>query len=386
MNRLQVWLLAVMGSVVVACLHGCDRPKSYSQDTPNEVISSAVQMIREGQTQRLPDLIAADNDEMRRMLDRLGVLFGNMQKLAAAAQERFPEDMAKIKAQAEKAAASGEGNPILEALRSGRQPGGGRAGAGGRGGPADENMARDLINRLFADPYGWLDRNALRLTAEKVTDDQAMVLLDGEPLIPVVGLPMIEREGKWFIALPTNVPPLSIGWPRTRPQWDIIRALVTIIDKAVIEMTEDIRLGRVGGLDQLASKAQEKMIFPAAMAFLAYQRELEVRTRVDRRAAQLRTRQREWVKSSKDAGREVSPKVLQAIDRVSAAELETVVRKRATLSIDRLSDPEFEELVTDWFRRGGLAIALSGPVDPDAVDGKIDVWLESKSDARSSGK
>jgi len=380
MDRLQVWLLAAMGIVALACLGGCDRPQSYSQDTPNEVISSAVQMIREGQTQRLPDLIAADNDEMRRMLDRLGVLFGNMQKLAVAAQERFPEDMAKIKAEAEKAAASGEANPLLEALRSGRQPG------GGRGGPDDENMARDLINRLFADPYGWLDRNATRLTAEKITDDQAMVLLDGEPLIPVVGLPMIEKGGKWYISLPTNVPPLSIGWPRTKPQWDIIRALVTIIDKAVIEMTEDIRLGRVGGLDQLASKAQEKMIFPAAMAFLAYQREMEVRTRIDRRAAQLRTRQREWVKSSKAAGREVSPKVIQAIDRVSPPELETVVRKRVSLSIDRLTDPEFEELITDWFRRSGLPIVLSGPVEPEAVDAKIDLWVESKFGDSASGK
>jgi len=366
----------------LACLAGCERRKDYSQDTPNDVIRSAVEMVRDGQTQRLPDLIAADNDEMRRMLDRLGVLFGNMQKLAAAAQERFPDDMAKIRAQAEKEAAEGGANPILSALSSAR-PG------GGRGGPPsgdDENAMRGLINRLFADPYGWLDLNAPRLSAEKITDDQATVLLDGEPLIPVVGLPMIERDGKWYVSLPTNMPPLSLGWPRTKPQWDIIRSLVTIIDKAVIEMTEDIRQGRVGGLDQLANKAQEKMIFPAAMAFLAYQREMDVRTRVDRRLTQFRTRQREWVKSCKDKGREVSPKLVQAIDRIAPQEMEQVVRQRVTLAIDKLSNADFEDLVSEWFRSRGLSVALDGDVSADAVDARIEAWIDGQNRALASKK
>ena len=376
--RCREWIIAA-GALVLSALAGCDRPKSYSQETPDDVIRSAAEMIRDGKTERLPDLIAADNDEMRKMLNRLGVLFGNMQDLALAAQERFPEDMAKIKAEAEAQAAAGAGNPILDALKSGRPPQGGSP-AGGD----DERAMRDLVNRLFADPYGWLDRNATRLTAEKVTDDQAMVLLDGEPLIPVVGLPMIERDGKWFIALPTGMPPLSLGWPKSKPQWDIIRALVTIIDKAVIEMTEDIRLGRVSGLDQLANKAQEKMIFPAAMAFLAYQREIDVRNRVDRRMTQLRTRQREWVNSSKDKGREVSPKLLQAIEKIASAEIEQVVRKKTPLTIDKLSDAEFEDLASQWLRKNGLAVAMDGEIGAAAVDARVEEWLASQSKAVAS--
>ncbi len=371
-DRSRTGFMGCLWVLAMAALWGCDRPKSYSQDTPDDVIRSAVEMIRDGQTQRLPDLIAADNDEMRRMLNRLGVLFGNMQKLASAAQDRFPADMAKIKAEAEQAALSGKGNSIIDAIRSGGPPGRG-PGGGGPGG--DDAAVRDLVNRLFADPYGWLDRNATRLTAEKVTDDQAMVLLDGEPLIPVVGLPMIERDGKWYIALPTGMPPLSLGWPRSKPQWDILRSLVTIIDKAVIEMTDDIRLGRVGGLDQLASKAQEKLIFPAALAFVAYQRELEVRSRVDRRLSLFRTRQRDWVKSCRDKGREISPKLISAIEKVAPAELEVAVRKRNPTAVDKLSDAEFEDMVSEWLRGRGLVVAMDGPVDAAAVDAKIDAWL-----------
>jgi hypothetical protein len=366
-----LWSLVFAG---VCALSGCGREKQYSQDTPDDVLRSAVEMIRDGNTNQLPQLIAADNDEMRRMLDRLGILFGHMQELALAAKERFPDDMAKILAEAERQAASGEANPLLDAIKSGRSP-------DGRGGPPGEDgerAVRDLVNRLFADPYGWLDRNAARLSTEKVTDDQAMVLLDGEALIPVIGLPMIERDGKWFISLPTSVPPLSMGWPRSKPQWDILRSLVTIIDKAVIEMTEDIRQGRVSGLDQLASKAQEKMIFPAGMAFIAYQRELEVRSRVDRRMAQLRARQREWAKACAENGREVSPKLLQAIEKVAPAEIEQVVRKRKPIAIDKLSDAEFEDLASGWLQKRGLNVAFDGDVAPSAVDASVEEWLSSQ--------
>lgn len=374
-ERFARWMVFLLWLAAATMLPGCNREKEYSQESPDDVLRSAVAMIQDGQTQRLPDLIAADNDEMRRMLDRLGVLFGNMQKLAAAAQERFPDDLAKIKA----AAQADGGNSILDAIRSG--------GGGSRGGPpgeGEERAVRDLVNRLFADPYGWLERNATRLTAEKIADDQAMILLDGEALIPVVGLPMIERDGRWYVALPTNMPPLSMGWPKSKPQWEILRSLVTIIDKAVIEMTEDIRQGRVGGLDQLANKAQEKMIFPAAMAFLAYQRELDVRSRVDRRMTQFRTRQREWANAARENGRDVSPKLLQAIERVAPTEIEEVVRKRSPLAIDKLTNAEFEDLASQWLSRRGLAIDLSGDLRAETLDVRVQTWLDAEFAPRAS--
>ncbi len=359
-------------AAVVLLMPACGREKQYSQDTPDDVIRSAVEMVRDGRTDLLPNLIAADNAEMRRMLDRLGVLFGHMQELAKAANERFPQEMAELMAKAKAEAEKGTGSPLLDTLRSGRPPRGGPPGSDG------ETAIRDLINRLFADPYGWLDRNAERLTTEIVADDQAVVLLDNQPLIPVVGLPLIERDGKWYISLPTHMPPLSMAWPRSKPQWDILRSFVTIIDKAVVEMTEDIRLGRVGGIDHLASKAQDKMLFPAGMAFIAYQRELEVRSRVDRRMSQWRTRQREWVKSASEKGREVSPRVLEAIEKVAPAEIETVVRKRRPLAIDKLSDTEFEDLATKWLKAQGLNISLGGDLPSEAAHTLADEWLSSR--------
>lgn len=365
-RRGLVWVLA---SAMAVVLGGCDRPKKYSQETPDDVLRSAAEMIRDGQTQRLPDLIHADNEQMRRMLDQLGRLFGNMQKLAAAAQQRFPDDMAKMKAEAERRAASGDANPLLAGLL-------GEGGGGRRGGPEDEGAMRDLINRLFADPYGWLEQNAERLSAEQITDDQATILLDGEPLIPIIGLPMIEREGKWYVALPTNMPPLNQGWPRTKQQWDILRSVVIIADKAVIEMTEDVRLGRVGSLDRLANKAQEKMLFPGALAFAAYGREMDVRQRTDRRLGQWRARQREWAKAkAEQQGGPVSSKLLNAVERIAAVELESIVRKNERIAIDQLSNTLFEDTATEWLSRNGLAVRLDGAVDAEAVDARVEAWL-----------
>lgn len=372
----SVWAVV---ATVLGLAAGCDRPTVYSQETPDDVIRSAAEMIRNGETQRLPDLIAADNDEMRRMLNRLGVLFGNMQQLAKSSQERFPDEMAKIRAEAERRAAAGEGNPILSAL------GGGGGGQRNARGEDQENAVRDLVNRLFADPYGWLSANASRLSTEKIADDQATVLLDGKPLIPVIGLPMLERDGKWYISLPTNMPPLSAGWPRSKPQWDIVRALLTVVDKAVIEMTEDVRQGRVGTLDRLALNAQEKMLMPAGISFIAYQREIEVRSRLDRRLTQFRTRLREWVKHCREKDREVSPSLLQAIERIAPVELEKMVRKRTPLAIDTLSNAQFEDTVSQWLAGNGLSIALDGLLDGASVDALADSWIARQSKA-STGK
>ena len=352
-------------------LSACNRPKQYSQETPDDVLRSAVEMIRDGQTQRLPDLIHADNEQMRRMLDQLGRLFGNMQKLAVATQQRFPDEMAKMKAEAERRAASGAQNPLLAQLAGSGGRGGGRRGPP-RGG--DEDAMRDLVNRLFADPYGWLEQNAERLSTEMITDDQATILLDGQPLIPLIGLPMIERDGKWYVALPTNMPPLNQGWPRTKQQWDILRSVVIIADKAVIEMTEDVKQGRVATLDRLANKAQEKML-PRSDGVRGVRARVDV-SWTDRRISQWRTRQRDWARGrAEQAGAAVSPKLLNAMERIAAVELEAVVRKNERLAIEELSAMQFEDLATEWLGRNGLAVRVDGAVDAASVDARVDAWL-----------
>lgn len=382
--------------LTVASVGACGRRPTYSQATPDDVIRSAVDMVRNGDTARLGDLIYADSPEMRVCLDRLGVLFGRMQMLARAVEERFPAEMAAMKEQAARAAAEGKPDSLLAAISSAAAGGRGRRGPGGGGGgpPVDENAAQDLVNRLFADPYGWIERNATRLSALKTSDDTASVMLDDKPIIPVVGLPMKLEADKWYVALPTGFPGVSNVMPRSTEQWSILVSLIKVLDRTVQEMTADVNAGRVATIDSLAKKAREKAVLPGAVAFAAYMREVDVRGRVDRRVKQFQARQREWVKSraggtdaeggegtaAEAAGaptRAVSPKLISAISKVAPGKIEPLVRKNKAPTFDKLSSVEFETLVSGWLSEAGLRVNLAGDVSDVAVDGELLRWEQS---------
>lgn len=371
-------------------LAGCERKRGYRQDTPDDVIQSAVEMVKNGDTQRLGDLIYADSPEMRFFLNRLGELFGHMQKLAGAAGQRFPEEMAALKAKAAKAAAEGKADPLLSAVSamgSGRRRGGGM---GGGGPPMDEETAQDLINRLFADPYGWIETNASRLTALKTSDDTASVMLDNQPIIPLVGLPMRKEADKWYIALPTNFPGISNVMPRSREQWSILVSVVKVLDKTVVEMTTDVEQGRVATLDSLGQKAREKAILPGVLAFAAYGKEIEVHTRVDRRMKQFQNRQKEWTKykagnDTDDDVPAVSPKLLGVVSKIAGQRMEPLVRKNKAPQFDKMSNADFESLVGGWLSEAGLSVKLDGDLRASSIDTIVEQWEAATSKASKSG-
>src|SRR4051812_24910094 len=100
MAKFSVWANrsrgVAAGVLVIAVLFallagGCSRKKSYSQDTPDDVIRSATAMVKNGETRRLTDLIYADSPEMRAFLNQLGKLFETMQKLSVASAKHFPD-------------------------------------------------------------------------------------------------------------------------------------------------------------------------------------------------------------------------------------------------------------------------------------------------------
>lgn len=374
---------------------GCSRKRSYSQATPDDVVRSAVDMVKNGDTAELGDLVYADSPEMRVFLNRLGDLFGHMQVLAKAVEKQFPLEMAELKEKAAKAAAEGKPDSLLGAIASAATGGGGRgrrSGGGGMGGPpVDENTAQDLINRLFADPYGWIELNAPRLSAMKTGDDTASVMLDDKPIIPVVGLPMRMESGKWYIALPTNFPGVANVMPRSKEQWSILVSVVKVLDRTVVEMTDDVNAGRMGTLDSLSKKAREKAALPGAVAFAAYMREMDVRGRVDRRVKQFQTRQRDWAKGRGESERTpsvservgdageaseagVSPKLLTTITRLAPARIEPLVRKNKAPAFDKLSRGEFEALLATWLSEAGLRVNIEGDLSRGAIDAELSRW------------
>src|ERR1043166_6625203 len=84
-----VWItltVAIAGGVI-ALIAWMGLRTEYSQATPEEVLRSAIAMVKDGNATRLSDLMYADNVEYRSTLTRLGKLCGTLQDLGKSLNE-----------------------------------------------------------------------------------------------------------------------------------------------------------------------------------------------------------------------------------------------------------------------------------------------------------
>jgi len=258
--------VASCAAACIALLSACSDP-AMPQDTPQATIQTASKLLQDNNARKLPRLIDAESPDMRRLLDRFGVLLGNVQTLAAEAQRAFPDEVAKLRKSAEEAAKTQATNPKAQ---SGLAAVFGNMGGGGRGNnKAREQAAQDLVKRLFTDPYAWLRDNSGRLTTTPLSDDAAGLMWDGKPIIPGIGLTMIKRDDKWYFAIPTNIPVVSGYLPHDENGFKVWGSLIVIVDNTVKELIADLRNGRVRSLDELSRKAGEKAFIPIAIGFFA---------------------------------------------------------------------------------------------------------------------
>lgn len=269
--RVSVWLFLCM------LFAGCEDKSKYSQATPEATIATARLMVEEGKAKRLGDLIYAENPEMRAFLSRTGVLLGNLQKLGVAVQQKFPNDVAKLKADLEDAAKKGKSTSLFGQLAQQAMPRGRRPNM-------DTTKARDAfddaLKSLLADPYAFLREGEQRLTTEYLTDDSVSLRWDNKPIMAPIGMRMkLGDDGKWYFALPTNIPGASAFLPKTKEEYEILGGLIEVFDNMVVDLIGDVENGRVTSLDSLARSAGEKAFLPAVMVMFAYSKGVEQRTK-----------------------------------------------------------------------------------------------------------
>ncbi len=358
---------------------------SYNQSTPDVVLRAAVGMIKNGETKKLSNLLYADTPEMRSVLNQLGTVLESMQQLSVSSAKRFPAEFQRLQDDALAAAEDPKNKSLVGQFMIGMNEFGNGKPTGRQ--PNSDDI-RNAFSAILADPFGWIDRNAARLTTVKTADDTASIMFDGQPAIPVVGLPMRMANGKWYIVLPLNVAPISGVMPRTRQQWSIVGSVLKVTDNAMIDLRNDVDAGRVVGLKNLTDKFQDKVLFPIAIAFASYAKELDVRGRTDRRLGALRGRQRAWVDARKKGAAEgvtaVSPKLLDAIATVAPARVEQLVRSNKPLGIDKMSDAEFEEAIGGWLSDDGLKVRFDGELAGETIDKAIAQW-QAERKARPAG-
>lgn len=268
-------ILVIAASFVLAA---CSRDADYSQATPEDTIATAKLMVERGEASKLDRLIYADSKEMRALMRRVGVMLGHLQELASSIQAQFPDDVAKMKSKVEKAAKEGRATSLFSQFAQEAMPQQGRRRRDGPPRGGEKEAFNVAIQQLFADPYGWLDESASRLTTEYLTDDKVSLRWDGKSILPPVGMHMkLAEDGKWYFALPTGFPGANRILPKTTDEYKIWASLINVFDKAIVDLNEDVRLGRIGSLDAMATKAGEKAFLPAVMVFFAYGEALKAR-------------------------------------------------------------------------------------------------------------
>lgn len=254
---------------------GC-RDKGYSQATPDDVLQTARLMVEQGDARRLTELIYADSPQMRDLLEHLGQTFQSLADLGIEVNRAFPREVAELRAQAEEAARRGEATTFVGRL-AGLSNRSVRVGASGEG-PDPRDAFNQAAKELMSDPYAWLTRNADRLSTTTMTDDTAAILWDGKPVFGV-GLAMKEEKGRWYVVLPTAVPPVSQIMPRNDAEWEIAHALVQIVDNALTDTAADIREGKAGNLEDVARVLGEKAFITTMMGMVAYGKAVEARSK-----------------------------------------------------------------------------------------------------------
>lgn len=269
-----VGLTAVLLGLAVLVSGASDRAArgmAYDQSTPDAVLVSALQMVEDGEVRRLTDLIHADNDEMRAVLNRAGSLLQSLHTLAEAIQQRFPDEVAEMQARAEEQARTGGVRSLFAgAPRAQRSAGGGP--------PWSVQGGGGFLQPLLADPFAWIERNRTRMTVIQTADNTAAIMVDGKPAFGL-GLTMRLEDGRWQVMLPLRLPFISRYMPQTREEWAILASLVEVIDNAVAELAVDVRAGRCRNIEAVAELAGEKAWMPVVMCVMAYNRAMEARER-----------------------------------------------------------------------------------------------------------
>lgn len=262
--------LGVCLALGVGGMGGCEGRKSYPQDTPQAVLDSARRMVAEGNAERLTELIYAGSPQEREFLRDIGRVLGSLQRLGVTVQRAYPEELEKVREELAEAAKRGEATSLIGRLsaQTSRQRRGGASGApDGR----QQQQFNLLLRDLFANPFGFLDEQAGRLSVRPMTDDLAALMWDGKPIFGV-GLTLRRDEGVWTLSLPTSTPPLNRVMPSTDEGWQVFGELAQIMVNTLDELREEVESGRAPRLEDLAASAGDKAFLPMAMGFLAYER------------------------------------------------------------------------------------------------------------------
>lgn len=247
--------------------------KQYPTDTPQALVATAGEMIRDRRADRLVELIEPappeeqGTEHERRMSDlliRLGRVFDAAQGLHRSVQAEMPEELEQLSEEFARAEARGERTGLLASLMPGR---------GRSGGPDRDEARQRAISRLLADPFAGLDdainEQIDRIGFQEVGADTAAVTWDGRAVLPPFGLIVREREDGWRVVPPTSLPMVRRVMPDSDAEYQVWGSLLATLESLLDDLQRDVASGRIGSIDELRQRAIEDAMIPMGMIMAA---------------------------------------------------------------------------------------------------------------------
>jgi hypothetical protein len=236
----------VLAALAVS-LAGCSEPV-YDASTPQAVIDSLHSMIIDERADQIAtlvhiepraDMIYEDGVTEASAIDdvrtKAGEMLGQLFRVATKLRERYPDEIA---------------DEVDEAtLRR------------------DSASIGPWIAGFLTNPFGLLEEQKQRLTAEDLGDGTAAILVDGEPTSDLP-LRLVEVEGQWRIELPIEM--LNEYRPNTRHEWAVVASMMLAIENSLNDFELELDDGKFRNLTHAGERAGRMLAESVVVQGLIY--------------------------------------------------------------------------------------------------------------------
>lgn len=217
-------------TIVATCLGGCSKPE-YDLSTPDRAIDSLYQMIVDNRADEMIKLIHIEPREemvfddgvteasaIEEVRTKTGEMLGTLFRVARKLRERYPDEVAE---------------EVDSAQQRRNQPGIGA-----------------WVSRFLTNPFGLLEEQRQRLSAEDLGDGTAALMIDGEPN---AFFKLVDVDGEWRISIPIEL--LNDYRPNTRYEWSVVASLILGIENSLSEFEDELDAGNFRSLTAAGERA-----------------------------------------------------------------------------------------------------------------------------------
>jgi hypothetical protein len=221
-----------LGLPVAAMVGGCADP-TYDTSTPEALLDSMQQAVKDGRYQDLPGFIeiAARDIEFADGVTEESAI-GDVKKKLSDMLGQLGRVSTKLKPLVEKDTQRAKKEVNRFSDRFGFGP---------------------IVENIITDPFKVLDESRDKLAAEDLGDGTAALSYDGNPIAGGF-VALVETGGGWRVTVPIELVQSNEYWPQTRHEWAVIASLMLAMENSLDMFEDELDTGKFKSLDQASER------------------------------------------------------------------------------------------------------------------------------------